>query len=184
MQKLITATSVLVLVSSLMGAALAQTPPGSKSAGDPSKTPTTGKQVPPTGAFPSARGQAGGSADPKSATAGTPGAGSMRGEHKMMGDVTKIDQSKGMLSVKTEAGELDLHFPPSALAGIKEGDRVELQFGIRPTAMTGSGGKRAGSPPVGKSPSAPAAQDVPAGKQPGQVTNPPGSGAPGSPKSP
>jgi len=58
----------------------------------------------------------------------------MRGQHKMMGEVTKIDSAKGMVSVKTDEGDMDLHFPPSALQGLKEGDRVEVQLSIRPAA--------------------------------------------------
>jgi hypothetical protein len=68
-------------------------------------------------------------------------AGSLRGQHRMMGEVTKIDESKGSLTLKTDEGELDLHFPPTALRGIKEGDRVEVQLAIRPAGATGAGAK-------------------------------------------
>ncbi|HEV8308699.1 MAG TPA: hypothetical protein VGW35_13640 [Methylomirabilota bacterium] len=81
----------------------------------------------------------------KSAT-GKPAAGKMaggaRGQHKMMGEVTKIDSTKGMVTLKTDEGDLDLHFPPSALQGIKEGDRVEVQMSIRPAGA----GAKAGGP--------------------------------------
>jgi hypothetical protein len=72
-------------------------------------------------------------------------AGGSRGQHKMTGEVTKIDATKGMVSLKTDEGDLDLHFPPSALQGIKEGDRVEIQLAIRPAAA-------AGKPAAGKAP--------------------------------
>jgi hypothetical protein len=68
-------------------------------------------------------------------------AGNLRGQHRMMGEVTKIDESKGSLTLKTDEGELDLHFPPTALRGIKEGDRVEVQLAIRPAGATGAGAK-------------------------------------------
>ena len=74
--------------------------------------------------------------------------GGPRGQHKMMGEVTKIDSSKGMVTLKTDEGDLDLHFPPSALQGIKEGDRVEVQLAIRPASAAGAGSK----PAAGKAP--------------------------------
>jgi hypothetical protein len=70
-----------------------------------------------------------------------------RGQHKMMGEVTKIDSTKGMVTLKTDEGSMDLHFPPSALQGIKEGDRVEVQLAIRPAGAAGAGSK----PAAGKS---------------------------------
>lgn len=75
-------------------------------------------------------------------------AGGNRGQHKMTGEVTKIDATKGMISLKTDEGALDLHFPPSALQGIKEGDRVEVQMAIRPASASGAAGK----PAAGKAP--------------------------------
>jgi Cu/Ag efflux protein CusF len=57
-----------------------------------------------------------------------------RGSHKMTGEVTKLDAAKGMVTLKTDEGDMDLHFPPAALQGIKEGDRVEVQLAIRPAA--------------------------------------------------
>jgi hypothetical protein len=51
----------------------------------------------------------------------------------MTGQVTKIDSAKGTFSVKTaEAGRLDLHAPPSALAGIKRGDMVAVEIAVKP----------------------------------------------------
>jgi cold shock CspA family protein len=84
----------------------------------------------------------------KSAT-GKPAAGKMagtRGQHKMMGEVTKIDSTKGMVTLKTDEGDLDLHFPPSALQGIKEGDRVEVQLSIRPAGAGAKAGEPAKTP--------------------------------------
>jgi len=64
-----------------------------------------------------------------------------RGQHKMMGEVTKIDEAKGTVSLKTDEGDMDLHFPPAALKGIKEGDRVEVQMAIRPASGSSAGTK-------------------------------------------
>lgn len=82
-----------------------------------------------------------------------------RGTHKMMGEVTKIDAAKGMVTVKTNEGDLDLHFPPSALQGMKEGDRVEVQLSIRPAAMGAKGTAPKGAAPQSGKP-APKATDT------------------------
>jgi hypothetical protein len=51
----------------------------------------------------------------------------------MTGQVTKIDNTKGTFSLKTaEAGTLDLHVPPPALAGIKRGDTVAVEIAVKP----------------------------------------------------
>lgn len=61
-------------------------------------------------------------------------AGEFMGRHTMEGEVTRIDQDKGTLSLKTAEGTMDLHFPPSALADVKAGDRVAVELAIKPDA--------------------------------------------------
>ncbi|MDD5329034.1 MAG: hypothetical protein PHX38_03455 [Sulfuricella sp.] len=56
--------------------------------------------------------------------------GKMMGMHKMTGTVEKIDAGKGTLTLKTGEGDLMLHFPPSALKDVKQGDTVSVQLGI------------------------------------------------------
>jgi hypothetical protein len=51
----------------------------------------------------------------------------------MRGEVVSVDQQKGMVSVKSSDGTVDLHFPPSALKDIQKGDRVTVQMGLRET---------------------------------------------------
>lgn len=68
------------------------------------------------------------------------------GRHTMEGEVTRIDQKKGTVSVKTAEGTLDLHFPPRAISTLKKGDRVAVEMALKP-----EGG--AASPATGKSPS-------------------------------
>jgi hypothetical protein len=166
MRKLFALTVAAAFALGLTGAALAQGatgggPPGSKSAGDPSKTPTgaTDPSKPPTGTSGTGTGTTSGPAGMKGSNEGmTPGGAPMRGQHRVMGEVTKIDQSKGRVSLKTDMGEMDLHFPPSALQGIKEGDRVEVQLGLRPSSAPGAGsmpgrkGTTSGSHDATKSP--------------------------------
>lgn len=59
---------------------------------------------------------------------GTAAAAEMKhqGEHAMSGTVTDIDPQTGKLSLSTEVGDLELHFPPSALKGVKEGDPLTV----------------------------------------------------------
>jgi hypothetical protein len=56
------------------------------------------------------------------------------GRHTVTGEVTKIDNSKGTFSLKTTDGmTLDLHAPPSALSGVKKGDRMSVEIAVQPT---------------------------------------------------
>jgi hypothetical protein len=79
-----------------------------------------------------------------SVTSGTPSTGSMggfMGQHTMTGTVTDIDADSGKITVDAEGKTLDLHFPRTALQGLKEGDRVTVQLGIR---QAGAGGTTSG----------------------------------------
>jgi hypothetical protein len=53
-----------------------------------------------------------------------------QGEHAMTGMVTDIDHETGKISLDTQAGELDLHFPPPALKDVKEGDQLTVHLGF------------------------------------------------------
>jgi hypothetical protein len=52
------------------------------------------------------------------------------GEHSMSWTVTDIDHETGKLSLNTQVGELDLHFPPPALKDVKEGDQLTVRLGF------------------------------------------------------
>lgn len=87
-------------------------------------------------------------------TANSKGMNQFRGRHAMIGEVTRIDAAKGSLTLKTEDGELDLHFPPTALSGIKEGNRVEVQLAVRPAGNAGkTGASKPSAMPKTKAPS-------------------------------
>jgi hypothetical protein len=164
----------LVFVLGLAGAALAQG----------SQQPASGSQSPSSSApSPASPSSGGSSTDTTKSTApagktdmGKPAdkaaSGGVRGQHKMMGEVTKIDSTKGLVTLKTDQGDMDLHFPPSALQGIKEGDRVEVQLAIRPASAAGAGSK----PAAGKAP-ATKTDDPAKGKAPAST-----GGAPQPPK--
>jgi hypothetical protein len=70
------------------------------------------------------------------------------GRHTMEGEVTKIDQKKGHVTLKTAEGNMDLHFPPSSLQGVKKGDRISVELAMKPsgTASKTSGSSPAASP--------------------------------------
>lgn len=98
-----------------------------------------------------------------------PTASSLRGQHSEVGEITKLDASKGMLTLKTAEGDLNLHFPPAALRGLKEGDRVEVQMGLRPA---GAAGKTSKTPESKSSPARPAPGVFPGGTPPGTPPQP------------
>jgi hypothetical protein len=54
----------------------------------------------------------------------------MQGGHTMSGTISKIDHSKGTLSLKTEGETLVLYFPPEELKDYKEGDKMTVHLAI------------------------------------------------------
>ena len=50
--------------------------------------------------------------------------------HVMEGRVTKVDAKRGWIDVKTQEGSMKLHFPPSALEGVKTGDSVSVELAM------------------------------------------------------
>jgi hypothetical protein len=54
------------------------------------------------------------------------------GQHTMAGTVTSIDKKAGMMGLKTDEGQLMLHFPPDRIKNISNGERVTVELGIKP----------------------------------------------------
>jgi hypothetical protein len=54
------------------------------------------------------------------------------GRHTVTGQVEEIDFTDGTITIQTAAREIELQLPPSALQGVREGDRVHIDVGIRP----------------------------------------------------
>ena len=52
------------------------------------------------------------------------------GEHVMSGTISKIDHEKGTVTLDTGETPLALHFPPSVLKDMKEGDKVAVEMSI------------------------------------------------------
>jgi hypothetical protein len=56
----------------------------------------------------------------------------------MDGEVTNVDKRTGKISIKTEAGTLDLHFPPTELEGVSKGDRITVQLAMKTSGAPAS----------------------------------------------
>jgi hypothetical protein len=57
------------------------------------------------------------------------------GEHSMSGTISKIDHKTGMVTVKTGAGNLDVHFPPNDIKDLKEGDTITVNLSFTKGGM-------------------------------------------------
>lgn len=53
------------------------------------------------------------------------------GEHTMLGTVTQVNRSNGVLDLKTAEGALALQFPASSLTEVQKGDRLEVYLALR-----------------------------------------------------
>jgi len=73
-------------------------------------------------------------ATPAPATAQVKSSDSMADKHTMDGEVTKVDAKKGWVDVNTPEGRMKLHFPPSALEGVKVGDSITIELGMKKIA--------------------------------------------------
>jgi hypothetical protein len=54
----------------------------------------------------------------------------MMGMHPMPATVNSVDQQTGMVEATSEGMTLKVHFPPSALANLKAGDKITLHMGF------------------------------------------------------
>jgi hypothetical protein len=52
------------------------------------------------------------------------------GRHVIEGQVTKVDAKRGWVDVKTREGSMKLHFPSTALEGVKKGDSVSVEVAM------------------------------------------------------
>lgn len=59
-------------------------------------------------------------------------AGMAAGRYTATGEVVAVDQSTGNLTMRTSEGQLMLRVPEGTLRDIRVGDRVSVDFGIRP----------------------------------------------------
>jgi len=54
----------------------------------------------------------------------------MSGMHDMPATVTSVDQKTGIVAVESEGMKLKVHFPSSAIADLKKGDKISLHLGF------------------------------------------------------
>ncbi|MEI7037421.1 hypothetical protein [Fulvimonas yonginensis] len=54
----------------------------------------------------------------------------MMGMHAMPATVDSVDMQTGLVGATAEGMPLKLHFPPSAVANLKSGDRITLHMGF------------------------------------------------------
>ena len=54
----------------------------------------------------------------------------MMGMHAMPATVTSVDKSTGIVEVESEGMNLKVHFPPTAEANLKAGDKITLHMGF------------------------------------------------------
>ena len=54
----------------------------------------------------------------------------MMGMHMMPATVTEADTKTGVVDVMSGGMALKVHFPPKAMAGLKEGDKITLHMGF------------------------------------------------------
>jgi osmotically-inducible protein OsmY len=64
----------------------------------------------------------------------------LEGVHMMSGQVTAVDHESGRLSMRTDEGTLDLHFPPSSIKDVDKGDGISVELGFREQDRTAVGG--------------------------------------------
>jgi osmotically-inducible protein OsmY/sporulation protein YlmC with PRC-barrel domain len=79
-------------------------------------------------------------ATPPAAAPGTAGtAGSIQGHefkgvNTVTGEVTSVDRQSGLVTVDTDQGTMEVHFPPAALQSLERGDRITVGMGFTKTA--------------------------------------------------
>ena len=54
---------------------------------------------------------------------------SMMGMHDMPATVTSVDHKTGLVEVESENMKLKVHFPSTAIADLKKGDKISLHLG-------------------------------------------------------
>jgi hypothetical protein len=50
------------------------------------------------------------------------------GKHSMSGTISALGHTTAMLTLKTGAGELKLHFPPPAIQKLKDGETITVHL--------------------------------------------------------
>ena len=80
-------------------------------------------------------------AAPPGAPFGAPGVDGLR---TVRGEVTRVNEARGTMTLKTREGDVELQLPPATVKGIRKGDRLTVRLGVHPGA--GAAGVRSEAP--------------------------------------
>lgn len=64
-----------------------------------------------------------------SGTSGMSMTGGMMGSHAMNGKITKINHKTGKVTVRTDDGNMNVHFPAADIQDLKKGDTISVHMG-------------------------------------------------------
>jgi len=67
--------------------------------------------------------------------------------HEMSGTIAKVDRESGTVDLKTEQGDLRLHFPPASVASLKDGEKLIFEVALLELPVA-QGGTRAYDAPA------------------------------------
>lgn len=54
------------------------------------------------------------------------------GQHSMPATVTSVNHKTGLIHVKSDGMKMIVHFPPSTVTKVKDGDKILLHLGYTP----------------------------------------------------
>ena len=93
-------------------------------------------------------------AAPPGAPAGAPGAPGVEGPRTVRGEVTRVNEARGTMTLKTSDGDVELQLPPATVKGVRKGDRLTVRLAVHPgTRAAGARSEAPGRGPAGaKSP--------------------------------
>ncbi|MBI4012447.1 MAG: hypothetical protein HY359_09085 [Candidatus Rokubacteria bacterium] len=67
-----------------------------------------------------------------SALAAPPGAPGVEGPRTVRGEVTRVNEARGTMTLKTSDGDVELQLPPATVKGVRKGDRLTVRLGVHP----------------------------------------------------
>jgi hypothetical protein len=73
-------------------------------------------------------------AAPPGGPAGLPGMAGAEPSRTVRGEVSRVNEVRGTLTIKTAGGDVELQLPPSAVKGIRKGDRLTVRLAVRGAA--------------------------------------------------
>lgn len=85
------------------------------------------------------------------ALAGSPGATARdapaNGARMVRGEIARVNEAKGTLTLKTKEGDVDVQLPPGVVKGLRKGDRLTVRLAVHAAASTADPAKRPSGAP-------------------------------------